>query len=461
MKPELVKRLEDCVGKDHIVTDREAMLDYLVDETGPIVRPKPAADVIVVKPRSALEISNIMNVANEEKVFVFPRGAGTGLVGGAIPTENGIVLSLERMDKILEIDTENLMAVVEAGVSFAKINEEAERHNLFFPPHPGDESAHIGAIVACNAGGVRCVKYGVIRDYVKGMEIVLPTGQILMLGGKLLKDVTGYDLMHLLIGSQGTLGIITKVIIRLYPRFKVTASLMISFNDRHEAVNTVPKILQEGIVPLAVEYVERKLIEGSARSLGKKWPSVKGNSFLYIIVAGENEEDVYRIAERVYKICQRYNAVEGLIETSRRKQKNILDIRSNIYLSLKSHTADILDIVVPPANIGEMMDAIDGVAKKYDIYIPVYGHVADGNLHPHIMDEEVGGVNVENVEQIKREIYDKARNLGGTITGEHGIGKIRTKNLTEILDKREIEIMKAIKKVFDPNNILNPGTVIP
>jgi len=460
MKAELVRKLEEIVGKDYVVTEREAILDYLVDETSLTVRPKPAEDVVVVKPRSTQEVSSVVKVANDEKVLIFPRGAGTGLVGGAIPTENGIVLSLERMNKILEIDTENLMATVEAGVPFSKLNEEAERHGLFFPPHPGDESAQMGAIVACNAGGVRSVRYGVIRDYVKGMEVVLPTGEILTLGGKLLKNVAGYNLLHLLIGSQGTLGIITKVILRLYPKFQATASLIISYNDKHEAINTVPEILKEGITPLAIEYVERKLIEESAKSLGKRWPSEKGIAFLYIIVAGESEEDVYRTAERVYEICRKYNAVEGLIETSKRKQEDILAIRGNIYLSLKSQTADILDIVVPPANTGEMLDALDDTAKKYGIYIPVYGHAADGNLHPHIPDEKAGGPKEEDIEKIKRESYDKARKLGGTITGEHGIGKIRTKNLVEILEKKEIEIMKAIKKVFDPNNVLNPRTVI-
>jgi glycolate oxidase len=461
MKAEIVKALEEIVGKDYVLTERDAILDYLVDETCLAVRPKPAEDVVIVKPGNAEQVSSIMKFANGEKVPVFPRGAGTGLVGGAIPTENGIVLSLERMDKILEIDTENLMAVVEAGVPFSKVNEEAEKHGLFFPPHPGDESAQIGGIVACNAGGVRCVRYGVLRDHVKGMEVVLPTGEILLLGGKLLKNVAGYSLMHLIIGSQGTLGIITKVVIRLYPKFKATASLIISYKDRHDAINTVPKILREGLMPLAIEYVDRKLIEESAKNLGKRWSSEKGDAFLYIIVSGESEEDVYREAEKIYKICSEYNAVEGLIETSKRKQDDILAIRSNTYLAFKPQTADTLDIVVPPASIGKMLDALDRIAEKYGIYIPVCGHAADGNLHPDILEENAGGPKKEDTERIKREIYSETKKLGGAITGEHGIGKIRTKNLVEILDEKEIEMIKAIKRIFDPNSILNPRAVIP
>jgi glycolate oxidase len=455
------RKLKDIVGEEYVITEREAMLDYLVDETCLMSRPEPAENVVLVKPKNAQEVSSIVRLANEEKIPVFPRGAGTGLVGGAIPTKDGIILSLERMNRILEIDKENLMAVVEAGVPFSKLNEEAEKHGLFFPPHPGAESAHMGALTACNAGGIRCVKYGVMRDYVKGMEVVLPTGEILTLGGKLLKDVMGYSLMHLLIGSGGTLGIITKIIVRLYPKFKATASLVISYNDRHEAIKTVPEILREGILPSAVEYVEKELVELSAKNLGKSWPLKKGRYFLYLIIVGDNEENLYYCAERIYKICQKYNAVEGLIETSRKKQEDILAIRSNIYLSLKPHSFDILDISLPIANLSKMLNFLDDIAKRYCIYLPVYGHVADGNLHIHILDEEEGRTKKGDIEKVKREIYYETKGLGGVITGEHGIGKIRIKNLAEFLDKKEIEIMKAIKRIFDPNNILNPGAVLP
>ncbi|MEM3699248.1 MAG: FAD-binding oxidoreductase [Candidatus Bathyarchaeia archaeon] len=457
----IYKKLCDVVGKDFVITDKEAMLDYLVDETCPTVRPKPAEHLILVKPKNANEISNIIRLANEEKIPVFPRGSGTGLVGGAIPTEDGIILSLERLDKIVEIDKENLMAVVEAGVPFSMLNAEAEKHGLFFPPHPGEESAQMGGVTACNAGGVRCVKYGVMRDYVKGIEVVLPTGEILTLGGKLLKDVTGYSLLHLLIGSSGTLGIITKVVVRLYPKPKTTASLLISYNDRREAVKTVPEILRGGITPLAVEYMERELIEFSARKIGKIWPLTKGTVFLYIIIEGNSEENVYHEAEKIYAICQKHNAMDGLIETSKRKQEDLLAIRSNIYTALKPNLVDILDISLPIANIAKMLDALDGIARKHQVRILTCGHVADGNLHPHILCEKFDEAKMEDFEKIKREIYYEAKSLGGVITGEHGIGKIRTSFLSEMLSEKEIEIMKAIKRVFDPKNILNPGAVLP
>jgi len=461
MKPELVEKLEDIVGNEWVVTRKEAMLDYLMDETAPTVCPKPASDVILVKPGTAQETSSILKLANGWKVPVFPRGGGTGLVGGCIPTEDGIVLSLERMNRVIEVDRENLMIVVEAGVTLEKLMEAADEAGLSFPPHPGDETAQVGGLVACNAGGARAVRYGVMRNYVKGIEVALPTGEILNLGGKLLKDVAGYDLMHLIIGSQGTLGVITKVVLRLYPKFKETATLIIPYEDRHDALKTVPRILQEGMIPLAIEYVERELMEKSAKELGKEWPVKKGKAILLIMVTGDSKEEVYLDAERIDKIAREYNAVDTLIVESRRKQNDILCIRSNIYLTLKPYTMDILDVAVPPASIAKLMDALDDIAKKYNTYLPMYGHAGDGNLHPHILMKKAGGVREEDLERVKKEIYDVTVGLGGTITAEHGIGKIRIKNLNQYLDEKAIEIMKKIKKVFDPNNILNPGTVVP
>jgi len=461
MKPELVEKLEDIVGNEWVVTRKEAVLDYLMDETAPTVCPKPASDVVLVKPATAQEISSILKLANEWTVPVFPRGGGTGLVGGCIPTEGGIVLSLERMNRVIEVDRENLMIVVEAGVTLEKLVEAADEADLSFPPHPGDETAQVGGLVACNAGGARAVRYGVMRNYVKGIEVVLPTGEILNLGGKLLKDVAGYDLTDLIIGSQGTLGVITKVVLRLYPKFKETATLIIPYEDRHEALRTVPRILQEGTIPLAIEYVERELMEKSAKELGKEWPVKKGKAILMVIVTGDSKEEVYLDAERIDEIAREYNAVDTLIVESRRKQNDILCIRSNIYLTLKPYTMDILDVAVPPASIAKLMDALDEIAKKYNMCLPMYGHAGDGNLHPHILMKKAGGVREEDLERVKKEIYDITIRLGGTITAEHGIGKIRIQNLNQYLDKKAIEIMKKIKKVFDPNNILNPGTVVP
>jgi len=460
MNSVLIKKLKLIVGAEWVTAGKEDILDYVMDETAPVVCPKPAADVVLVKPGTTQEIAGVLRFANEWKIPVFPRGGGTGLVGGCVPTERGIVLSLERMDRVIEVDTENLMVVVEAGVTLEKLIKAADESGLLFPPHPGDEAAHVGGLVACNAGGARALRYGVMRNYVKGIEVVLPTGEILDLGGKLLKDVAGYNLMHLIIGSQGTLGVITKVVLRLYPKFQQTATLIIPYENRHDALRTVPRILQEGMIPLAIEYAERELMEKSAKQLGKRWPVKEGKACLMVIVTGNSTEEVYYNAERIDKIAKEYDAIDTLVVQNRRKQNDILSIRSKIYFVLKPFTMDITDVAVPPASITNFMDALDDIAKKYDMHMPTFGHAGDGNLHTHILMKEAGGVKQEDLEKVKKEIYDITIRLGGTITAEHGIGKIRVKNLSQYSNKKAIEIMKNIKEVFDPNNILNPGTVL-
>jgi len=452
-----VEELQRIAGEDWVVTKREQMESYLVDETAPAVRPEPADNVVVVKPANSEEISEILKLANREKTPVYPRGGGTGLVGGAIPTEDGIVLSLERLDKIEEVDKENLMVVAQAGVTLADLLKAVEDVDLLFPPHPGDEGAQVGGLVACNAGGTRAVKYGVIRNYVKGLEVVLPTGEIVNMGGKLLKDNTGLDLMHLLIDSEGILGIITKVIFRLYPKFAGTATLVVSWDDRHAAINTVPKILQSGVIPMAIEYVERDVMEWSAGNLGLKWPPAKGKAHLIIIVAGASEDDVYFQCEQISNVCQTYNAVDTLIAERREEQAEILKMRSELYSAMKARVADYPDVTVPPANIGKLFDAIDEIAERYGTTIHTFGHAGDGNLHPNLMVDLVDrGI----LKEVKREVYQAAVDLGGVITGEHGVGKIRLGELDLCLDEKSRELMRGIKKLFDPNNILNPGTAI-
>lgn len=449
--------LENIVGKSNVVTSKDMMKNYLVDETAEPIRPKPAEGLILVKPANTHEISKILKIANNYKIPVFPRGGGTGLVGGAIPTESGIILSMERLNKI-DVDAENLMVIAEAGVTLERLLSVVNDAGLFFPLHPGDETAQIGGLVATNAGGARAVKYGVMRNYVKGMEVVLPTGDVLMLGGKLLKNNVGYDLMQLIIGSEGTLAVITKVILRLHPKFGATATLIVPFNSRCDAINSVSKILQDGRMPLAIEYVERDLMEKTAKHIGEAWPVKEGSCYLLIIQAESNRDHVLSESLRIGEICKENGSLEILFAEPRDEQERILRIRSNIYSVLKPETADILDVTVPPANLGKLMDAVNEIAKKYSAYLPVYGHAADGNLHVHIMKEE--GESLEYMEKLKSEIYKVGLELGGVITGEHGIGKIRTKSLCLYLNEKELALMKSIKKMFDPNNIMNPGTKI-
>jgi glycolate oxidase len=442
------------VGQDWVITNREQMERYLADETADAVRPKPADNVILVKPKSAEEIAAILKMANQEKTPVFVRGGGTGICGGAIPIADGILVSMERLDRIDEVDRDNLMVVAEAGVPFGNMLKAVEEAGLFFPPHPGDEGAHVGGLVACNAGGTRAVKYGVIRNFVRGLEVVLPTGDIITTGGKLLKNNQGFDLMHLFINSGGALGVITKVIFRLCPKLNSSGTLVVSYDSRHKAIGTVPQILQSGIIPMAIEYVERDVIELSARRLSMTWPATKGQAYLIVILTGDSEDELYSQGERVSDICERNSAVDILIAERREEQANILKIRSEIYGSLKPRVADVLDITVPPASIGVMMDRVDEIARQYNVKIPTYGHAADGNLHPHLM---VDLVKKGILREVKRAIYQEAVKLGGVITGEHGLGVIRLADLDLCPDGKTWELMRGIKRVFDPNNILSPG----
>lgn len=452
-----IEKLRDIVGNGWVITARDQMAAYLVDETAPAVRPKPADNVVVVKPANSQEISAILKLANEDKSPVIIRGGGTGLCAGAMPLIDSTVLSMERLDKVIEVDRDNLMVVVEAGVTLEKMLEAVEDAGLFFPPHPGDEGAQVGGLVACNAGGARAVKYGVIRNYVKGLEVILPTGEIINTGGKLLKNNQGLDLLHLFIHSEGILGVISKVIFRLYPRVSSSGTMVITYNNRHKAMESVPRILRSGVMPLAIEYVDRTVIETSAEYLGMKWPATHGMAYLIVILTGANDDEVYLQAEQVSDICTECKATDILIAERKDEQAAILKMRSEIYSAMKDKTADILDVTVPPNSVGLIMDKIDDIANRFNTTIPMYGHAGDGNFHPHLMNDLL---DKGNVREVKREIYKEAINLGGVITGEHGIGAIRVSELDLCLEAKPWELMKGIKSVFDPNNILNPGVAI-
>ncbi|MCX8171618.1 MAG: FAD-binding oxidoreductase [Candidatus Bathyarchaeota archaeon] len=453
----IVGDLRRIVGDRWVIDQRELIESYLRDETPDPVRPKPAENLVLVKPSSTEEVSLILKIANSRGIPVFPVGGRTGLVGGAVPTEPGIILSLERMNRI-EVDRDNLMAVAEAGATLADLIKAAEDAGLFFPPHPGDEGAQIGGLIATNAGGSRAIKYGVMRNYIKGLEVVLPTGEILSLGGKTLKNNVGYDLMQLIIGSEGTLCVITKAVIRLFPKSRYMLTLVIPFNTRSDALKSVPAILRSGVTPLAIEYVQINEVLEAARHLNESWPVQKGFAQLIIILDGMSQDEVLKACEELSLVCEANNALDILLAETPAEQSRILKIRSSIYTALKPNMIDILDVTVPPSCLEELMNEVDAVGSKYRVYLPVYGHAGDGNLHVHIMKE--GVENEETAKKIKDEIYERAVRLGGTITGEHGIGKIRLENLHMVLSEKHIDLLRSIKRVFDPNNILNPRRLL-
>jgi glycolate oxidase len=459
MKKEIINELAGIVGQDWVVSDLSQMQSYLYDETELNIRPMANEDCVVVKPATADEVSEIMKLANKYLVPVVARGGGTGLCGAAIPTTSSIVLSLERLNKIIEYDDKNLMITVEAGVTLEGLSEEMKGHSkLFFPIHPGDEGAQIGGMVVENAGGVQAVKHGIMRTHVKGVEVVLPTGELVNLGGKLIKNNMGYDLLHMMIGSEGTLGIVTKATLKLYAKNPNIGTLLVSFNSAEEAADVVPKILQEGITPLAIEYMDRETALVSAEHIGQTYPATKGSVDLMFILDEATEDDLYAKCERIVEMCEQNGAVDSLIAETPKEQRNLLEIRSNVYTAYKENIADALDMAVPSASVPALLKDIKAIAKKYNTESAVVGHIADGNVHNFIMLKD--GKLPDYADDMRNDMYAAALKYGGTITAEHGTGKTRIKHMHQQYTAREIEIMKGIKKAFDPNNILNPGTIV-
>lgn len=462
----VIQELADIVGEKNVICDPEKMRDYSHDEfsLSDIAREPD----VVVRPKSTREVSGILRLANKARIPVTPRGGGTGLCGGCVPVHAGIVLSLERMNRIVEIDRQNQMAVVEPGVLLMNFYPRVEEEGLFFPPHPGDETAMIGGVIATNAGGSRAVKYGVVRNYVRGLEVVLPSGAVISLGGKLMKSSTGYNLLNLMIGSEGTLGIITKATIQLMPSAQLSRSLIIPYDNLDRAIDSVPKLMEEKIVPLAVEFIPKDVIQITERYLRKRWPSTLGTTYLLIILDASSDEQMDKLSEQVAAICMGNHALDVFVADNPNKQQQVLEIRSKIYEAIKAHTLEILDISVPRAEIALHVKRVQEVSQEFGIWLPTFGHAADGNVHTHIMkamyiDGEILPLLEKDwgrkLEAVRRELYRDCKERGGVISGEHGIGIVKKNYLPYVIDRKSIGLMRGIKKAFDPNSILNPGKI--
>ncbi|MBN1224211.1 MAG: FAD-binding oxidoreductase [Candidatus Aminicenantes bacterium] len=463
----VMEELSGIVGIDGLISDKEKMHDFSHDEYS--LHDIVHYPDVVVKPKSTDEVSRIMQLANRERIPVTPRGGASGLCGGCVPTFGGIVLSLERMNRIIEVDTANQMAVVEAGVRMGDFYRAVEEVGLFFPPHPGEESAMIGGVVANNAGGSRAVKYGVVRNYVRGLEVVLPSGKIIHPGGKLMKSSTGYNLVNLFIGSEGTLGIVTRAIIQVMPLPHLTRSLIVPYENIEKAIESVPYLLNKKILPLAVEFVPKDVIEITERFLKKKWPVSLGTTYLVFIIEASSEDELDRMSQAIAEICLEKDALDVFVADNPRKQELVLEIRSKIYEAVKAHTLEVLDIVVPRAEIARHFKRIQEVSEEYHVWLPTFGHAADGNVHTHIMKAKYeGGVLIPIPEEewdlklkaVKKELFEDCRLRGGMISGEHGIGVVKKPYLFYVLSEEEIALMRGIKVHFDPHNILNPGKII-
>jgi len=460
---EILNKLIEIVGSKNVLADKEKIETYSHDET-PKEQYACMPEVVVI-PKTAEEITEIVKIANKKLIPITPRGAGSGLSGGSIPVFGGIVISLEKMNKILEIDYNNMMMVLEPGVVTNDINEVIAEKGLFYAGYPMSvETCFIGGNVAENAGGGRAVKYGVTSRYIMGLEIVTPEGDIVQLGGKLVKDVTGYDIKQLIIGSEGTLGIVTKVIIKLIPLPTVKVDLLVLFKDVKSAIEMVPRIMTEAkIVPTSVEFMDKMSVQASCQYLNEHLPYQKSGAMLLIEVDGNREDLVNDDSVTIGELCLNNGAIEVYVADNYTTQERIWSVRRNIaeaFMVVSPHQS-LEDIVVPISAIPDLMPELDRISKKYNIQIPCYGHAGDGNLHatlvknPESTMEEWYDVEVKAL----KELYQATKKLGGTLSGEHGIGSKRKDFIGIVSSPVEIDLMRRIKKAFDPNNIMNPGKI--
>lgn len=453
---EVIRRLEGIVGEENVLS--EHLKDYGHDESYLVEWTPPE---VVVKPKSRAEVAEVLKLADRELIPVTPRGGGTGLSGGAVPIYGGILLSLERMDKILEIDEENFVAVVEAGVVLGELYKAVEEKGLYYPVYPEEEGATIGGNVATNAGGMKAVKYGVTRNYIMGLEAVLPDGTAIETGGKYVKCSTGYDLTQLLVGSEGTLAVVTRIILKLIKEPKNRCYLIPTFHNLDQAIATVPKLLQAGIVPAAIEFMLDVTMKLCQAYTGIELPIPEAGSYLIIIVESDSEAELKNITERANAICVDNGAFDVFIVDTEKDMKKVAQVRSKLHFAVKGlGQVDIADAVVPRSKIPELVKKLGEISLKHGVIVSGSGHAGDGNVHIGV----VGGSMPEEefkklLPGVFKDIFTESVSRGGTISGEHGIGIAKKKYVPLAIEEEQLELMRKIKKVFDPNGILNPGKI--
>jgi len=459
--PQIADALRAIVGEGNVRTDEEALEKYAHDETvGLWAQPE-----VVVFVHSAQEVAEIFRLAVRERIPVTPRGAGYGLSGGAVPVFGGIVLSTEKMNRILEIDKQNLMVTVEPGVITGDIHRAVEAEGLFYPPDPASlDSCSIGGNIAEGAGGPRAVKYGTTKDYVCGLEAVLPSGDIITCGGKLVKNVTGYNLIQLLIGSEGTLAVVTKIVLRLLPLPKYRVDLLVPYDDFQAAADTVSEIIAARILPATIEFMEQDSVLATERLLQKTVPYDDAAAHLLIQLDGNRQEAVDADMEVVGEICLAHGARDVLVAKDTRTRDRLWEARRAIVDALKHESPinHMEDVVVPRAEIPALLRGIKEIARRHGVRIVCFGHAGDGNVHVNALKDALPEEDWRVlVPVLSEEIYRLTLSLGGTITGEHGVGATRRRYLPMALDPAQIALMRGIKEVFDPHHILNPGKIFP
>lgn len=455
-----IEFLTAIVGKDRIVAGKEISEDYAKDELG-TVKNFPE---VVLKVLNAEEISKVMKYANEKKIPVTVRGSGTGLVGACVAVHGGIVLETTKMNKILNLDEENLVLEVEPGVLLMDIYAYVEPKGYFYAPDPGEKSATIGGNIATNAGGMRAVKYGVTRDWVLSLEVVLPNGEITRLGRNVVKDTTGYSLKNLVIGSEGTLAIITKAYLKLISRPTKTISLLVPFKTLEDGIEKVPDIIKSKTEPTAVEFFGKETIGFAETFLGKRFPDTSNVAYILLTFDGTTDEELKTKYEKAAELClNELGAIDVLVVDTDERKEAVWSARGAFLEAIKASTTqmDECDVVVPRSKVSEYVKFTYELAKKYKMRIPSFGHAGDGNLHIYICKDEMKDSDFEhNLELIFDEMYTKAKEVGGLVSGEHGIGYAKKKYMKNVIGDVQVNLMRGIKSVFDPNNILNPGKIV-
>jgi len=455
-----IKPFQSIVGKNFVFTDELTLNNYAQDQTEDLLFPPD----IVIKPKTTEEIAAIMKICNAHKIPVTPRGAGTGLSGGALPQFGGVLLSTERLNTILHIDEQNLQVTTEPGVITEVLQDAVKEKGLFYPPDPSSRgSCFIGGNIAENSGGPKAVKYGVVKDYVLNLEVVLPTGEVIWTGANVLKNSTGYNLTQLIVGSEGTLGIVTKIVLKLLPYPKYELLMLVPFNNLENAGAAVSEIFRAGIVPSAMELVEIDALKIVSRYVDSTAIAINDDvaAHLIIEVDGNHQETLMQEMEKISHVLEGFDCGEILFADDEQQKAELWKLRRRVAEAVKADGYTIEeDTVVPRAKLPALIKAVKELGKQYHFNAVCYGHAGDGNLHIRIKKPGCQySLNNPEVIPALRALFETVKSLGGTISGEHGIGLVQKEYMDIMFSNNSIQLMKGIKKVFDPNNILNPGKI--
>ena len=462
LSPQDIESFRKIAGEKFVLVDEETLNFYAHDETEDL----HFLPEVVIKPRTAEEISAILTICNRKKIPVTPRGAGTGLSGGALPHLGGVLLSTERMNTILDIDENNLQVTTEPGVITEALQNSVKEKGLFYPPDPASKgSCFIGGNIAENSGGPKAVKYGVVKDYVLNLEMVLPTGEIIWTGFNILKNSTGYNLTQLVVGSEGTLGIVTKIVLRLIPHPKYDLLMLVPFRNLEQAGEAVSAIFRAGFTPSAMELVEINALKIVSRMVESSAVPISDDiaAHLLIEVDGNDMDVLMKDIEAIGVLLTQYDTGEIYFAEDSTQKEELWKLRRKVAEAVKLDGYTIEeDTVVPRAELPALIKGVKDLGRKHDFDVVCYGHAGDGNLHIRIKKEGIPNSHGNPVMTAAlRELFELVKQLGGTISGEHGIGLIQKPYMDIVFDKTQLRLMKEIKKIFDPNNILNAGKIFP